>query len=112
MVKWHQFWHGKFKGELPEHAYEQKPDLDYPLQEALSGFYFLSERRMMAVGMSTVIPYAIPLSEIREYYQIFKPYLPLDHFVRVVNSADRAYLTLLNENNKKTIKSPSKKTKR
>jgi hypothetical protein len=103
MIKWQQFWQVKFKGDLPDHAYDQKPDLDYPLQEALSGFYFMSERRKISVGMA-VVPEHISLADIAVYHDIFKPSLDLPHFTRVIAAADRTYLSIINEQQAKTKK--------
>ncbi len=102
MVKWHNFWQVKFKGDLPERAYDQKPDLDYPLQEALSGFYFMSGRRKISIGMTKVVAEPLSLEDIACYHQIFKPYLDLPHFARVVAAADRAYLDLVNSTGQST----------
>jgi hypothetical protein len=113
MIKWQQFWQVKFKGkDLPERAYDQKPDLDYQLQEALTGFYFLSERRKVNVGMTAAMPEHIPLSEIVNYHQIFKPYLDLPHFTRVLSAADRTYLSLIHEEQKNKAKPATKPKKR
>jgi hypothetical protein len=96
MIRWQQFWQVKFKGDLPDHAYDQKPDLDYPLQEALSGFYFLSERRVISQGFGSATPNHISLNDIKCYHEIYNPFLSLPHFVRVISAADRTYLEIIN----------------
>jgi len=75
-------------------AQEEKPDMDETLALIVTGFHFLSEERVIQVGMGGSIPIAIPLASILLYYDTFKPPVSIEHFIRVVRAADREYLSL------------------
>lgn len=72
-------------------------EMDTVLAEAFFAFYWLSNGREATIGMSGAIEFMIPLSEVVSYHQIFEPKMDLQHFVRVIRSADRKYLQLAAE---------------
>lgn len=85
-------------------ADESRVDMDASLSEAFFAFYWLSEERTYNVGMAGATPNFIPIVSIRHYYEAFKPYLPEQHFIRVIRAADRQYCELQAEKQKKNNK--------
>lgn len=79
-------------------------EMDSILAEAFFAFYWLSNGREAAIGMSGAIEFMIPLSEIATYHKIFEPKMDLQHFVRVIRAADRKYLQLAAEKQAKNVK--------
>lgn len=78
-------------------ALESKVEMDTVLSEAFFSFYWLSEQRHISAGPMGSIEMMIPLSEIKVYHETFNPKMDFDHFVRVIRSADREYMTILSE---------------
>lgn len=83
--------------------------MDTILTEAFFAFYWLSKSRQCAIGMGGAIEFMIPLSEISTYHSVFKPRMDLDHFIRVIRSADSEYIIIKSENMKKLQDAKPKK---
>lgn len=88
---------------------EALPEMDATLVEIIQGFNFLSEQRCVAIGMSGAIPLSILLTEMSAYYHAFTPPCSLQHFIRVVRSADNEYLSIQSKksNNKSSSRPPN-----
>lgn len=75
-------------------AQSKLPDVDATLVEILNGYNWLSSRRDVALGMDVARPLNIKLVDIRHYYEVFKPPVSEQHFIKVVAAADGKYVEL------------------
>mgnify|MGYP007087015280 CR=1 FL=1 len=69
------------------------------------GYTFLSEQRGYTVGMGGGSALPITITEMDVYYEVFRPLVTKEHFMRVVRAADRIYLEVSAEEQKRKSKS-------
>lgn len=89
-----------------------KVEMDAILSEAFFAFYWLGSSRKVSIGMGGSIEHMIELSEISEYHRIFNPRMDLEHFVRVIRSADSEYMKIQAENLRNKQKAEDMRKKR
>lgn len=86
---------------MKQKALDTMVEMDAVLSEAFFAFYWLGNSRKSAIGMGGAVEFMIELSEIVAYHNTFQPAMDLQHFVRVVRSADNEYMKIQSENFKR-----------
>lgn len=81
---------GTLGGFVPKFM-EEKPELDTWTIYYLDAFYTLTNSRQTGMGLGN-----IPLSEITNYCDFFRV-KDSDMFIKIIQSADRAFLRAYNE---------------
>lgn len=82
-------------------ALDTMVEMDAVLSEAFFAFYWLGNSRKLAIGMGGSVEFMIELTEIIAYHKTFEPAMDLQHFVKVVRSADNEYMKIQSENFKR-----------
>ena len=88
-------------------AQSTKPIIDDTLADILQGYFFLSDQREIAIGMSGGLSLAIPITEMLAYYTVFKPPVSRKHYVRIIRACDNEYMRIQSETQARKNKSGS-----